>query len=274
MAEPASAKDVEIGRQLIERGCRQGSLVKGVPARTPVLKKAADWAHSESVHDGAAFVVASQDCDVDARTKDEQCVEVMVARWTGKKSEIDTARKGNSWRLFLLQEGDGQALVADARLRTWVEKTSLAEAQSFETVLDPGRARRFARWVAGRYDRPALDDRVVIALQRPIVESVLDARKKNQELWRLLDGLVDEIRFAVPQGDPPWPRLDFIFLLEDGAQLAGDGRRELLGWLQAVVVGARATAECHAAVETPSSISLRHYLDTERLPLDYLSAAD
>ena len=163
MSPSQAANAREIGPKLFEAGCRQGALIQA-PARMLWLTRSAEeqnWTASEDVVEDARLVVVSQDCDIYASVKNEPRVEAITARWTSNSSELYTARKGNSARLFLLQEREKRGLVADARRRIHLDKTALLGA-TFEPALNDEASRtRFANWVAGRYNRPAIPNDLV-----------------------------------------------------------------------------------------------------------------
>src|ERR1700754_1340073 len=107
MAPAQTDSSRDLGRKLLESGCRQGALIDA-PARVLCLTcpgAQLAWTIAEEfVHD-AKLVVVSQDCDIFAGLTSEPRVEALAARWTNESSEIHTARKGNSARVFLLKEG-------------------------------------------------------------------------------------------------------------------------------------------------------------------------
>jgi hypothetical protein len=197
-------------------------------------------------------------------------VEALTARWTTLPAEIHTARKGNSARLFLLQEDVGKALVADARRRVYLDKASLIGA-SFESAFHDDRARvRFANWVAGRYNRPAIANDLVDAVQKPIVVAVEELLKRRDALTGILNR-VAELRFAVSAPKPPWT-VHFIVMIDEGEELSVEEEAELAGWLEQVLVATGGSIEAIAPVfRTEKTISLHDYQNTTRLQLDHFS---
>jgi len=231
------------------------------------------WEISEETFNDAKLIVISQDCDICASLKSEPRVEAIIVRSTEEPSEISMARKGNSARLFLLREGTGQALVADARRRVSLDKKSLVDS-SFESLITEERTRlRFANWLAGRYNRPAIDDALVNAVQKPLVKAVSEVVKKKAVPHDIL-GRISEIRFAAANPTPPLT-VSFIMMFEQGEELTVEEEAEIAGWLEAVLVRADGQVETISPVfRTAQTISLHDYQNSTRLQLDHFSPED
>jgi hypothetical protein len=271
MSPSQAAKAPEVGPKLLDAGCRQGALID-LPARILWLARAGEndqWRVAEDTGQGDQLVVVSQDCDIYAAAKSEPRIEAIAARWTSNTSEIHTARKGNSARLFLLREDSGKGLVADARRRVQLEKVALLGA-AFEPALADERSRmRFANWVAGRYNRPAIPNELVDAVQKPIVTAVDELLKKDAPLLRVLEK-VAEIRFAVGE-TRPWT-IHLVVMVEDGDELGAEQEAELAGWLDDILVHrGGAIAATAPLFRTEKNISLHDYQSTTRLQLDHFT---
>lgn len=272
MPPAESSTTAKVGPKLLKSGCRQGALLDA-PARMLWLARPSnesDWKTEEDVVENARLVVISQDCDIFAAVKAEPRIEAIAARWTGNASEIHTARKGNSARLFLLRERTSEGLVADARLRVHLDKSTLLGA-SFEPAFHDDRARtRFANWVAGRYNRPAIANELVEAIQKRIVSAVADLVKKKASLVPILDR-VAELRFAAVPAQPPWT-VHLVVMVDEGDALNVEQEAELAGWLESVLVKRGGPIEAIAPLfRTEKNISLHDYLHTTKLQLDHFS---
>jgi hypothetical protein len=272
MSPSEGAATPDIGPDLIKAGCCQGALLD-LPARMLSLARTGNNQELSVEDDNlgdALLVVVSQDCDIYAPLKAEPRVEAMTARWTKNASEIHTARKGNSARLFLLQESAAKALLADARRRVHIDKRALVGLSFTPAFRDRRMRPRFARWLAGRYDRPALPNEHVDAIQKPIVAAVDALASKNKGLLGLLDR-VAELRFSAGE-DPPVGKVHFIAMTDDGDELTAEEEAEIGGWLDNVLVAATGPIkEIALAFRTESTISLRDYLATTHLQLDRFS---
>jgi len=271
MSPARSSGHKEIGPQLLEGGCHQGALLQA-PARMLWLSRPNDtseWATVDDVIDTARLIVVSQDCDIYAALKAEPRVEAMTARWTRDSSEIYTARKGNSARLFLLQEREGEGLVADARRRVHLDKAALLGASFEPAFQDEVLRARFANWVAGRYNRPAIPNELVDAVQKPVVSAVGELVKKKDPIVQLLDR-VAEVRFAV-SGARPWT-VHLVIMVDDRDELTVEQEAELAGWLEGVLVASEGAVVAIAPLfRTEKNISLHDYQHTTRLQLDHFT---
>lgn len=220
---------------------------------------------------GELWVLVSQDCDISAKA--ESRVELLRGHWTTDKSTLHTARL-NSIRGFLLGErqrgGKTEGLVVDATRRLLLEKTSLLELEPARELgtLEPSKARRFRQWLAQRYDRPAIPDVIVNAVQKPLVKA-LEKLSEGDELWRYLAD-VEEVRFSVPGRTPPF-EVTLLFMKAPGAHLSPRGELELQGWFEEVLTKEGACRLSGAAFRDASTISLAAYLAMERLSLDKFS---
>jgi hypothetical protein len=275
MSPSQAANAREVGPKLFEAGCRQGALFEA-PARMLWLTRSAEnqnWTASEDVVDDAALVVVSQDCDIYAPLKNEPRVEAITARWTSNASELHIARKGNSARLFLLQEHGKRGLVADARRRIHLDKTALL-GTTFKLGLGDERSRaRFANWVAGRYNRPAIPNDLVDAIQKPIVAAVDELLSKDGPLVRVLDR-VAEIRFGIAGGERPWT-VHLVLIVDERDELTAEEEAELAGWLDGVFVLDGGPIEATVPLfRTEKNISLHDYRSTTRIQLDYFTPED
>jgi hypothetical protein len=243
---------VEInGKRLHAFGCRQGALVEGLK-------------------DGELWVVVSQDCDIVAASGTETHVEVIRAQWTADRAEISKARKGNSTRAFLMVEDGSRALLVDPRKRQLVEKAHL-EGTTFKAVLPEHLRGRFARWIASRYDRPAIPDETVKAIHKPLVKAIDALAKRPGVVGPLLDQ-IDEIRFIAGAEAPLV--VDFLVMTPDEDEFTAEQEADIAAWLEtALVVLNGPVQEIHVDFRGPRSVSLHDYLATTPLQLDHYTAA-
>ncbi len=274
MSPSQTAKAPEVGPKLFDAGCRQGALID-LPARVLWLARTGEsnpWSVAEDTAEGDQLVVVSQDCDIYASAKSEPRIEAISVRWTSNASEIHTARKGNSARLFLLREDGGKGLVADARRRVQLDKVALFGTAFKPALADARSCMRFANWVAGRYNRPAIPNDLVDAVQKPIVTAVDELARKDAPLLRVLEN-VAEIRFAV--GDTrPWT-VHLVVMVEDGDELGAEQEAELAGWLDDILVKQGGPIAATAPLfRTEKNISLHDYQSTTRLQLDHFTPED
>ncbi len=199
---PASAAG--LGRALYELGWRQGALFLAStmgPTYFAVRDGSLRMVEAAS-HLACYFVSVTQDCDLVA--KKETLVEALQCR-AAEGYRI----RSNNWREFVVQQEP--ELIAEAARRVLLEKAALAELTPLGRVADE---RAFARWLARRFDRPAVPDSIVECFQSPANDVMRRFFKRNASEARLFNEVVREIRVNLPSSiDPPYA-LHLIFLLE------------------------------------------------------------
>jgi hypothetical protein len=241
-------------------GWRQGSLLEAPPNNTVNKRSSGTWQTETSTSDGS-LVLATQTCDIVRDAAKEPAVEFLRAYWTDEKSKLSEARK-NSNRLFLLRTeeraGVTWGLVADATTRMFVEKVSLLGERP-QAGCHPDRERGFQRWLARRYDRPAVPDTLDRAVHQPVVNGLRDERRRASRVSSLLEG-VAEVRYVVEHDGPPF-EVAIFFVPEDGtahAAITDAEAEEVSAWFMTTI---RQTGEARV-------------VNWEVWPLDEVSVAD
>lgn len=261
-----------VGLDLLARGCVQGAVfeIAIAPVRWRRSGTGGDpWEAGVDPRRPEALVVASQDCDIAAPPTKEPAVEALAADWITDPGLIHQAEKGNSARSFLLHKASaGRALVADATRRIEIEKPSLLEIE-FRDVLAPDDRDRFARWLGSRFDRPALPDVVVDHIAKPIIKGIEKLRKDGDLLVKALDQ-IEELRLAIPTGDPPWS-LCFLARIDSPESLKEVDKNELQGWFEETLTAALGDLGLRVDFKSADEISLTEYIATVRLALDHFS---
>jgi hypothetical protein len=275
---PAYGADGDkIGQFLLERGCRQGAVIQ-VPSCTLWLEQAGDndpsvihWVPQHQDDPKATFVVVSQDCDIWARATAEPHVEVMTVFLTKDRGQINMARKGNSSRRFLLQEIDQEGMVADATHRAQIAKRAL-ESAAFRPVLTAEHDRqRFANWVAGRYNRPAIPNHLVAIVQKPLQDSLNSLMASVTPLVGVLNKFA-ELRFVISDGAPPWD-IKFVGIRELEEVISVEEEATVADWLRSTINAAE-VKEIYFLPYASKEISVHDYLATTRLQFDHYTPAE
>ncbi len=182
------------GRDLYEFGWRQGTLFVASMGRTCLaVRDGVVSVVKPEVQSECYFVLVTQDCDL--VSEKESHVEALQCR------AVEGYRiKSNNWREFVVQ--DTPELVAEAARRVVFEKTALGQLKALGRVPDPP---VFARWLARRFDRPAVPDSIVECFQTPMNDLVRGFFKKSARDSRLFNEVVREIRVNLPSSiDPPY----------------------------------------------------------------------
>jgi hypothetical protein len=232
----------------------------------------------EELNADDVLIVTSQTCDIQRSSKDEPYVEVIRGYWTSDRSIMHQAGK-NSSRLFLMQrslsrDSKEEALIADATVRIQIEKGSLlalTPRASFKEN-DQITPRKFGEWLARRYNRPALPDAIVNAVQKPIVKAI-DKLPTAHGLHSILDG-IDEILFILHNNSIPF-QIDMIFIRDERniARYVDDEDAALLGgWIANILQKGTEAELLHWEILSRKEISVYDYSNAYELPLDYFSS--
>lgn len=228
MGEGRPTSPPGLGRALYELGWRQGTVFSAPSIGSTYFAMRDGKARSVETEPESErfFVLVSQDCDLTADKEAlVEALECCAAEGYGVKS--------NNVREFVVQ--DYPELVALAARRVLLEKAVLAECEPLGQVT---RKVDFARWLARRFDRPAVPDPVVQLFSGPTNDLIRKFFKGRAIDAGLFSGAVREIRVNLPASvDPPF-ELHLIFLLND--RVSGDQldileavRDEILGLFKA-----------------------------------------
>lgn len=285
-----------VGEDLIRLGWRQGSVLKITSAQkswlglnslvefsqhSTSLNAVNSWRLKQEILDTDDFlVIATQTCDIQRSSKLEPYVEVLRAYWTSEKSIIHEAGK-NSVRRFLIQRrtsdgGQMEGLIADATVRIQIEKGSLLGLTPLANFEENDRitSRRFRRWLARRYDRPAIPDELVVALQKPLIKAIGKLHSTDDK-HRILAGIREILFFPLSKTAPFL--IDILFIrderddapvvnVEDGAKLAG--------WISEILGKSGNAILDHWNIYSLREISVHDYIHAYELPTDQYSLDD
>lgn len=210
------------------------------------------------------LVVISQTCDIIREPNVEPTVMAMRAFFTGNARILGPAAT-NSARNFLLDPARG--LVVDATLVSMIEKPFLATLAPEPGAPDPDTQGRFSRWLAHRFDRPALPDRVVEAVVAPILENLRVMSEAEDPELRALDP-VHEVRVARITGDLPFDVRLLFLIPETGLPDGGTSLARLIGRMREWFDPAAARLVA-AQPLSYYSVSVGDYHSTDRIYLDY-----
>jgi hypothetical protein len=205
------------GRELYDRGWRQGSRIAvrtrqvSYVAFDPLRLREGELPH------GMDLVLATQDCDL---VKDEEKLPLLEGIGCFDDPRLASRVRANDARYFVLDPDPG--VVADRAHGAFFTRDALA-ALPEPTVEpcgnDPTRQRRFARWLGARYDRAAIPDAAVEAIQRPLATAVHKLCRPGRPHEQLNRDL-HEIRIAGDLHRGPPFTISLIFVLREGADAA------------------------------------------------------
>jgi hypothetical protein len=220
------------------------------------------------------WIVITQACDIESPT--EPFVEAMSCTWHQKGSrQYGGASRGNSARYFLVRHemdaaGNEGALVANATRVIQVAKVSLLDlTPEYPVAPDEQGAfsRRFGAWLGGRYSRPALDQAVVDAIQRPVVEA-LDALKPDDPAYEAR-AVIREVRmFPLEAPDPH--SVDLVLLVADGVTPDDERIAAFVGTLEEALDSAPGESRLRNCLPlTAGEMLVSEYENTVKIPLDH-----
>lgn len=209
------------------------------------------------------LVIASQDCDI-VRSLSEEPNIVAMRAFTTENSNILKYADSNSSRYFLLDRRRG--LVTESTVMVLIEKPVLLNFTPEPGAFDSATQERFARWIAHHFDRPALDDDVVGAIIKPILDNLSQMQKNGDPELEALD-TVKEVRIAKIVGKPPFEvRLLFI-IPQEGLSDKGVALAQLVSrirtWFNPLAARLVAWDARHLY-----EISVGDYLDTQQIYLE------
>ncbi len=289
-----------VGVVLIQRGWCQGSLLDAISAPKSWLTLSN---HQENTQEGKetsspigspgywilcqevlgandVLITASQTCDIQRSSEQEPYIEVIRGYWTSDRNVMHQAGK-NSSRVFLMQrrlcsDGREEALIADATVHIQIEKVAFLTLtpQSGFKENDKITPRKFSEWLARRYNRPALPDTIVNAIQKPVVKAI-DRLPTSDRLHSILDG-IDEILF-VPRNDSVPFLIDIIFIRDersDAPQVNDEDAARLGDWIANVLQRGKEAELIHWEMLSRKEIRVYDYSNAYELPLDYYTSWD
>lgn len=269
-----------IGKELIQRGWSQGSVLQLKSAsrlylalENPPQEDMIWQARQEPVIDSDLFVIITQPCDIQKSPSLEPFIEVMPVFTTAERRIIHEASR-NSVRYFLLRDMADQetgALVVESTIRLTLDKSSLLFLTPISQIQDQVTLRLFGRWLARRYERPALEDDLVDAIQRPIVKAV-GKLKSTHPLQTTLDG-IGEVLFLIKNEARPY-QVELIFMRSersDTPHVSDEQAADLAEWMSTVLDKGGSASLKNWHIPGTDQISLRDYTSAHRLSLDQYS---
>ncbi len=283
-----------VGEELIQLGWRQGSVLKVPSAQkswlvldiseedpTNILTSSDLWSlQHETLDTSDLLTIASQTCDIERSPKLEPYVETLRAYWTSDRSIIHEAGK-NSVRRFLIQrhtnsEGKVEGLIADATVRIQIEKASLLRLRPLFNFEENDRitSRRFRKWLAKRYDRPAIPDALVVAVQKPFIKAI-DKLHSMDDKHHILDG-IREILF-LPYNDSAPFLIDMLFIRDESSDtptVSEEDAAKLAGWISDVLKRGGSADLVHWEILGLKEISAYDYANALELPTDQYSLTE
>ncbi|HUY75842.1 MAG TPA: hypothetical protein VMV29_03670, partial [Ktedonobacterales bacterium] len=170
---------------------------------TPVLRP-------RNVKAKERLILITQDCDIVAESSLEPYIEVLICEIVNDKYAARVER--NSARAFVIDPKTH--LTAQARYRLTIAKEVLLGLTPEPWPGDAERFERFVRWLARRYDRPALPKSLVDNFQTPIERALEQLDQSAPEVSLAFSRAVHELRVNVPRHEQPPFEVQLTFLIK------------------------------------------------------------
>lgn len=263
-----------LGNELFNTGWQQGTLFRassacftlnqlsGTEPDAKIIRKERLTGSEEK------FVLITQDCDIVASDTLEPYVEALLCKH--EKQRFVSKISGNSTRWFVIDWNTG--LVAYARYRTHFDKKALTKLIPEHWPVGPNRFDEFVRWLARRYDRPAIPDPIYEAFQRPLNASIALFEEEEPAIFAAFNRVVSDVRVKLPSSEKPPFDLQLIFLI--GTDNLSEEEANAIDYFENIAHGCLDTNLVHLQPEvrklTEEMISMREFYASRPLFLgDY-----
>jgi hypothetical protein len=273
----SGADNRPLGDTLLAAGWRQGAL-NSAPSVCFLWNAPSDSHTSETgesivqqsrkVKSREQCVLITQDCDIQAAVDHEPYVEALLChRETNREflSKVDR----NSARWFVIDPAIG--LVAEAKYRLHLAKEALLALTPEPWPSGPERLERFIRWLARRYDRPTIPDRLVEAFQNPVEAALTRLDKAQPHVGAAFSRAVHEVRINLPSSENPPFDLQLVLLVkrEGLSEEEADAMAIASEAIQASLDPKIVRLDPEARILTEEEMSLAEYFATRPLFLEY-----
>lgn len=273
-------EEQSLGDRLYSRGWRQGAIFTAPSAAFAHNAPTASTPTSPTtpiplgiqhrpVKTKEHLVLVTQDCDITAVTNEEPYVEALICDTKGASfaSKIDR----NSARYFLIDPAT--RLVAQARYRVVLAKAALILLTPMSWPSSQDRFERFVRWLARRYDRPAIPDAMVEVFQHPIEEALVALDRASPAVGAAFSRAIHEVRVNLPEHEQPPFGLQLVFLIKHEVltEEETDSLFTAFDAIQAALDPARVTLDPDLRIVNTEEISMAEYFATRPLFLEYLT---
>lgn len=267
-------EEQSLGDKLYSNGWKQGVIFTAPSAAFAHNAAATNAPNTLSIQDRVVrpkerLVLVTQDCDITAKPNDEPYVEALIC--DTKNATFAARIDRNSARYFLIDPAT--RLVAHARYRIVLAKEALVALTPMPWPSTQDRFERFVRWLARRYDRPAIPDTMVKIFQHPVEEALEALDVAFPAVGAAFSRAIHEIRVNLPAHEQPPLELQLAFLIErDGlTEEEADSLFTVFDAIQARLDPERVTLDPNPRIVTTEEISLAEYLATRPLFLEYLT---
>lgn len=267
--EPAAQS---LGDQLYSAGWRQGALFTSGEIHfhwNEVSESGATLIHdSRAARSREHCILITQTYDV--VSDKELFVEALVCKVERNQRFLQGVDR-NSARWFVVDPDKG--LVAQAMYRVVLSKAALTLMRPEPWPSTDERLDRFVRWLARRYDRPALPDAMVELFQQPVERALSILDRQHPALGAAFSRAVYELRVNLPDVEEPPFDLQLLLLVKhDGiTEEEADAIDRAAGMIHASLDPALVRLSPDLRILTDEEMTVAEYFATRPLFLEYLT---
>lgn len=210
------------------------------------------------------LAVASQTCDI-VKSPDVEPTVLAMRAFVGTNPQTLRAAATNSTSLFLLDPD--RNLIVDATVVAAIEKPALLILPLQPGAPNEDLRRRFASWIARRFERAEHSDEIVEAVVAPILNNLRALEATNDSDLAALDE-VQQVRFLRLHGMPPYQLRLLFIVAATGLSDGGVALARLVARMRTWFAVGKATLVSWDALSL-YQISAGDFADTDRLYLDH-----
>jgi hypothetical protein len=135
------------------------------------------------------------------------------------------------------------------------------------------RFERFVRWLARRYDRPAIPDEMVKVFQEPVQKALEALDRDSPAVGAAFSRAIHEVRVNLPDHEDPPFDVQLVFLIKREGLTAEevDSLFTAFDAIQAALDPTLVTLDPNPRIVTTEEISMAEYFATRPLFLEYLT---
>lgn len=152
------------------------------------------------------LILITQECDI--VSDKEPYAEALVCEYR-KPSSVTGL--GNSARWFVIDPDTG--LVAQVKYRLQIDKRILLKLLPEPWPSGKGRLEWFIRWLAWRYDRPAIPNEIVKVFNTPVEAAFHQLGEARPDVLSAFNRAVGQVRVNLPVSEVPPFDIQIVFLL-------------------------------------------------------------
>ena len=269
-------QEISLGETLLKQGWKQGTLFNAHSAcfRYNNLASSSDAietviSRERMLKSGEKLIVISQDCDIKASVDKEPYIETLICKRYNQQFINRIGNTNTTTRWFVIDSTT--RLVAEAKYRVLFTKESLLNLSPEIWPSGPRRLDEFTRWLARRYDRPAIPDIMVDFFQRPLEELIHLFEQEKPDIFSNFNKVVSDIRINIPVTEEPPFNLQLTLLIQTNG--ISNEELEALEAIKDAILSRFSNTAVHLNQEirtlTDEEISLAEFYATRPIYFDY-----